>query len=70
MFNPGRKQLVKDYPLNPVKDVQNAARYLANDGIDRNIHENQDISQQISPFKNRIAVKDSYKSKLGYNTML
>ena len=45
------------------------AKYIKAEEVDRGIHENQDISMMISPYKNRIAVKDSYNSKLGYNTM-
>ena len=44
----------------------NFAKYIKLEPLDRKKHLNEDMSHKLSPFKNRIAVKDQYKSELGF----
>ena len=53
------------FPVTP----ENFAKYIKLEPIDRKKHLNEDMSHKLSPFKNRIAVKDQYKSTLGYQTL-
>ena len=68
-FNPGRQHTAKEYQFESSTDLKNMAKYIKSESVDRATHGQKDLSTQISPFKNRIAIKDSYRSKLGYNTM-
>ena len=45
------------------------ANFCKKDTIERNNHADEDMSYKVSPFKNRIAISDQYRSSLGYKTL-
>ena len=45
------------------------AKYIKLEPMDRKKHLMEDISHKLTPFKNRISVRDQYKSELGYQTL-
>ena len=47
----------------------NFAKYIKLEPLDRKKHLLEDISHKLTPFKNRISVRDQYKSELGYQTL-
>ena len=66
-FSTVRKNHRAPYPeLKTMIAPDNFAKYIKLEPLDRKKHLNEDMSHKLSPFKNRIAVRDQYKSELGY----
>ena len=69
-FSPTRYHHRPEYPeLDTMIKPDNFAKWNKLESIDRTKHLGEDMSHKLSPFKNRISIKDSHKSDLGYKTL-
>jgi len=58
------------YPVtNTMIEKDNFAKFIKLEPIDRKMHLNEDMAHKLSPFKNRVAIKDSHQSKLGFQSL-
>ena len=55
-----------DYELDPALSV---ARYIKQEPVNRQNHQDEDISFKLSPYKNRVPVAIAYQSSIGYKAL-
>ena len=68
-FIPCKQSHTAAYTLKDQIDITNFAKYHRKEKIDRKHHAEEDLSYQLSPFRNRISLNDSYISQLGYKAL-
>lgn len=52
-----------------MNDISNFVKYQKKERLERKNHADEDISDALSPFKNRISIANSYISRLGYKAV-
>ena len=68
-FIPCKQRPTADYSLEEGDDTENFAKFIKRESMNRQNHQDEDISFKVSPYKNRVAVADQYSSTLGYRAL-
>lgn len=68
-FIPCKQNNTSTYQMEDHNNASNFAKYHKKEKIERKNHADEDLSHQLSPYKNRITVANSYISQLGYKAL-
>ena len=60
---------IADYSFKEGDGLENFAKYIKREAVDRKFHTEEDMSSDVSPYLNRVPIAETYQSLLGYKTI-